>query len=245
MSLQTIDFNRLQLRDGDRILDLGCGEGRHAISAYMIGNVDAVGVDLSITDLKTTRQRFSQFAEPDNPRKSLVTFVADAEKLPFDDDVFDKVICSEVLEHIVPYQQVIAEINRVLKIGGIAAISVPRFFPEWICWQLSDAYHQVKGGHIRIFLTNELREEVESKGFICYSKHHAHSLHVPYWWLKCLFWRKDDEPDAGIVNWYHEFLTWDLMQQPFVTRWLDKLLNPLMGKSVVMYFVKSAQSVSL
>ena len=240
MSLQTIDFETLKLSDGDRILDLGCGEGRHAISAYMVNDVESVGIDLSLGDLETTRERFQEFVEPENTSKSLVISVASAESLPFADESFDKIICSEVLEHIHSYQQVIVEINRVLKTGGIAAISVPRFFPEWICWRLSDAYHEVKGGHVRIFRANELRNDMESTGFICFGKHHAHSLHVPYWWLKCLFWREPGEPNASIVDRYHQFLTWDLMQQPFITRFLDKLLNPIMGKSVVMYFVKSA-----
>ena len=240
MSLQTIDFETLKLSDGDRILDLGCGEGRHAISAYMVNDVESVGIDLSLGDLETTRERFQEFVEPENTNKSLVISVASAESLPFADEAFDKIICSEVLEHIHSYQQVIVEINRVLKTGGIAAISVPRFFPEWICWQLSDGYHGVEGGHVRIFRANELRNDMESTGFICFGKHHAHSLHVPYWWLKCLFWREPGEPNASIVDRYHQFLTWDLMQQPFITRFLDKLLNPIMGKSVVMYFVKSA-----
>ena len=240
MSLQTIDFETLKLSDGDRILDLGCGEGRHAISAYMVNDVESVGIDLSLGDLETTRERFQEFVEPENTSKSLVISVASAESLPFADEAFDKIICSEVLEHIHSYQQVIVEINRVLKTGGIAAISVPRFFPEWICWRLSDAYHEVEGGHVRIFRANELRNDMESTGFICFGKHHAHSLHVPYWWLKCLFWREPGEPNARIVDRYHQFLTWDLMQQPFITRFLDRLLNPLMGKSVVMYFVKSA-----
>jgi len=240
MSLQTIDFETLKLSDGDRILDLGCGEGRHAISAYMVNDVESVGIDLSLGDLETTRERFQEFVEPENTSKSLVISVASAESLPFADESFDKIICSEVLEHIHSYQQVIVEINRVLKTGGIAAISVPRFFPEWICWRLSDAYHEVEGGHVRIFRANELRNDMESTGFICFGKHHAHSLHVPYWWLKCLFWREPGEPNARIVDRYHQFLTWDLMQQPFITRFLDKLLNPIMGKSVVMYFVKSA-----
>ena len=132
MSLETIDFDRLNLEDGDRILDLGCGEGRHAISAYLVENVVSVAVDLSTKDLRTARERFAQFSEPDNLKKSLVISVANAERLPFDDETFDKVICSEVLEHIHSYKQVILEINRVLKINGVAAISVPRFFPEWI-----------------------------------------------------------------------------------------------------------------
>lgn len=241
MSLQTIDFDRLDLRPGERLLDLGCGEGRHAISAYMVQNLDAVGVDLSKKDLETTLERFDQFVEPENKDKSLVISVADATGLPFADESFDKVICSEVLEHIPDYRKVISEIHRVLRTGGIAAISVPRFFPEWVCWQLSDAYHEVEGGHIRIFNAGSLRKDVEETGFVCFDKHHAHSLHVPYWWLKCLFWREDGEPQAKPVDAYHRFLTWDLMEKPPVTQWLDKALNPIMGKSVVLYFVKLAE----
>ena len=236
MSLQTIDFETLKLSDGDRILDLGCGEGRHAISAYMVNDVESVGIDLSLGDLETTRERFQEFVEPENISKSLVISVASAESLPFADESFDKIICSEVLEHIHSYQQVIVEINRVLKTGGIAAISVPRFFPEWICWRLSDAYHEVEGGHVRIFRANELRNDMESTGFICFGKHHAHSLHAPYWWLKCLFWRSDAEPLP--VRLYHQLLVWDLMKRPWITRAIDALLNPIMGKSVVLYFTK-------
>jgi ubiquinone/menaquinone biosynthesis C-methylase UbiE len=240
MSLQTIDFDRIRLKENERILDLGCGEGRHAISAYMVQNLDAVGVDLSLKDLNTTQTRFTEFVEPENCQKSLVLSVANGQQLPFADESFDKVICSEVLEHIHDYHSVLSEIRRVLKTGGIAAISVPRYFPEWVCWQLSDAYHAMEGGHIRIFNATTLRNDLVSSGFVCYDKHHAHSLHVPYWWLKCIFWREEGESEAWIVEQYHRFLTWDLMQQPVITRWLDKLLNPILGKSVVMYFVKTS-----
>jgi SAM-dependent methyltransferase len=240
MSLQTIDFERMKLQDGERLLDLGCGEGRHAISAYMFHELDAVGIDLSFKDLNTTRERYAEFLEQDNDNKSLVISVANGEHLPFEDETFDKVICSEVLEHIYPFESVVAEIRRVLKTGGVAAISVPRFFPEWVCWQLSDAYHEVEGGHIRIFRAHELKKAVETAGFIRFDKHHAHALHVPYWWLKCLFWREQGESEAKLVDWYHQMLTWDLMKQPWITRLLDKLLNPIMGKSVVMYFVKTS-----
>lgn len=244
MSLQTIDFDRIRLKDKERILDLGCGEGRHAISAYIVKNLEAVGIDLSLEDLKTTRERFDEFVEPENTDKSLVISVANAEHLPFATASFDKVICSEVLEHIPLYREVIKEISRVLKTGGIAAVSVPRYFPEWVCWQFSDAYHEVEGGHIRIFNARQLKDDIESAGFICFDQHHAHSLHVPYWWLKCIFWRENGEAEAAIVEWYHRFLIWDLMKQPWITKWLDWALNPILGKSVVMYFVKTAGGAS-
>ncbi|MEO2175056.1 MAG: class I SAM-dependent methyltransferase [bacterium] len=242
MSMETVNFKHMRLQPDEKILDLGCGEGRHAITAYMTENVEAVGVDLSLEDLKTTRERFGEFEDPTNMQKSLNISVANGQKLPFADDTFDKVICSEVLEHIPDYRTVLIEINRVLKTGGIFAASVPRFFPEWVCWQLSDAYHEVEGGHVRIFNAGHLREEIEERGLVFFKRHYAHSLHVPYWWLKCLFWKEEGEKQAGIVDFYHKFLVWDLMQQPRLTKILDTIFNPILGKSVVMYFVKTNEA---
>ena len=247
MSLQTINLERLQLKPNDRVLDLGCGEGRHAISACLAEDVESVAVDLSAADLLTTRRRFDEFMGVERSAdKCLLTSVADGQHLPFANESFNQAICAEMLEHVPDYRAVITEIHRVVKHGGILAISVPRFFPEWVCWQLSDAYHEVEGGHIRIFNARHLRHDLEASGFIFCGKHHAHALHVPYWWLKCLYWQDareaDTQPERGVVAWYHRFLVWDLMQQPLLTRLLDWCLNPIMGKSVVMYFVKESKS---
>ena len=242
MSMETVNFQHMRLQPDEKILDLGCGEGRHTITAYMTENVEAVGVDLSLKDLKTTRERFSEFEDPANKQKSLNISVANGQKLPFANNTFDKVICSEVLEHIPDYRTVLIEITRVLKTGGIFAASVPRFFPEWVCWQLSDAYHEVEGGHVRIFNAGHLREEIEARGLVFFKRHYAHSLHVPYWWLKCLFWKSEGEKQARIVDLYHKFLVWDLMRQPKLTKILDTIFNPVLGKSVVMYFVKTNEA---
>jgi SAM-dependent methyltransferase len=237
--MQTIDFERLQLRAGDRFLDVGCGEGRHTIGAYLSADVDAVGVDLSEKDLQTAQERAEGFVDKENTNKSLTFKVANALELPFEDNSFDKVICSEVLEHIPDYQGVLKEIDRVLKPNGVLAVSVPRAWPEEICWRLSKEYHEVEGGHIRIFNAIQLRRDVERLGWRRYARHWAHALHVPFWWLKCAFWGKDDE--SKMVQAYHKFLVWDLMKQPWITRTLEKILDPLMGKSVVMYFVRNPQ----
>ncbi len=239
MSMQTINFKKFKLASGDRILDLGCGEGRHVITAYMLENIESIGVDLSHKDLSTTLERFEEFKENDNTDKELMVSQANGLSLPFADHSFDKVICSEVLEHIPDYLGVLKEIRRVLKPGGIFAASVPRFGPERICWALSDAYHAMEGGHIRIFKAKQLRQEIEAENMVCYGKHWAHALHSPYWWLKCIFW--DPADSAKLVNLYHRFLVWDLMKAPWFSRTLEKLLNPIMGKSVVMYFVKGLE----
>jgi len=60
--VQTVDFRHFELIAGDRVLDLGCGEGCHVISAYLCPGVEAVGVDLSLDDLATTREKFEEYA---------------------------------------------------------------------------------------------------------------------------------------------------------------------------------------
>jgi len=237
--MQTIDFKRMQLRNGDRILDVGCGEGRHTIGAYLEANVTAVGVDLSENDLATARERATQFEDKDNASKSITFQACNALELPFEDNSFDKVICSEVLEHIPDYQGVLAEINRVLKPNGLLAVSVPRAWPEEICWKLSKPYRQVEGGHIRIFNATQLRHDVEDFGWSRYARHWAHALHSPFWWLKCWKWGEDD---GLLVRWYHKLLVWDLMKRPWLTRALEWMLNPVMGKSVVMYFERASDN---
>ncbi len=232
--MQTIDFRYFPLAPNDVMLDLGCGEGRHCINAYLHENIISIGVDLSFRDLQTTMQKFKPFASMGQGKFYLQQ--VNANNLPFADASIDKIICSEVLEHIENYSSVLQEINRVLKPNGLLAISVPRYWPEKICWWLSDAYHQVQGGHIRIFTSKILKQELTNSGFVFYKRHWAHALHVPYWWLKCLFWKSQD--NSRLIKLYHRLLVWDLMQKPWLTKTLEKCLNPVMGKSVVMYFVK-------
>ena len=144
MSLETINIDRLGLRPGDKLLDLGCGEGRHSISAFLQGDINVVGLDLSAKDLATAKGRLADFNIAADKIDHCLFIQGSGFTLPFADHTFDQVICSEVLEHIIEYEKVLAEIKRVLKPGGVFAVSVPRYFPEWVCWQLSDAYHEVE-----------------------------------------------------------------------------------------------------
>ena len=236
MSLETVDFKYLNLTPGDKILDIGCGEGRHTISACLNERVHAIGLDLSLKDLDIARERYCQFDVAEDCYRRADFLAASGLELPFQDASFDHVICSEVLEHIHDYKSVLREIHRVLKPGGHFAVSVPRFGPEWLCWRLSTAYHTVEGGHIRIFRTRQLQQAIESFSMVRYAKHWAHGLHAPYWWLRCLFWSKGDQ--IWLLRTYHKLLVWDLMQQPRLTYWAEKILNPFIGKSVVLYFVR-------
>ena len=232
--MQTVDFRYLPIRSGDFVLDLGCGEGRHVMAAACHLDVNVFGVDLNEEDLLLARIKQKEVIIKEG---SVAKFLAgDALSLPFENDSFDIVICSEVLEHIRDYQSVLKEIERVLRGGGFFCASVPRRWPEKICWALSREYHEVPGGHIHIFSAGQLRREIESLGMKYYCRHWAHALHVPFWWLKCIFWKSQNT--NLLISLYHRLLVWDLMCKPLITRMVESLLNPVMGKSVVLYFRK-------
>jgi hypothetical protein len=128
------------------------------------------------------------------------------------------------------------ELARVLRHGGTMAITVPRFAPELINWALSDEYHNVPGGHIRIYRRRVLTERLTSTGLIETGHHYAHGLHSPYWWLKCLVGTTNEDHPA--VKLYHRLLVWDIMKKPRLTRYAEAVLSPLMGKSIVIYLKK-------
>ncbi len=234
----TARFRHLALRPGHRVLDLGCGEGRHVHGLHMLGGLDIDGIDLDAASLRKAEAGLQTLPPraPDDPGKTRFA-TGDATDLDFPDDTFDAVICSEVLEHLPDPDGALIEIRRVLKPDGRLCISVPHAWPERICWRLApppDGYPFQPGGHVRIFDEVDLRVSVERRGFRLIRRHHAHGLHAPLWWLKCAYWnRRDDHP---LVRAYHGFLVWDLMKKPILTRTLDALLSPVMGKSLVLYF---------
>ena len=75
-----------------------------------------------------------------------------------------------------------------------------------------------------------------SAGLELVGSHHAHALHSPYWWLKCAV--GVDRDDALLPREYHRLLVWDLMHRPWITRAAERLLDPFIGKSLVVYLRK-------
>jgi SAM-dependent methyltransferase len=240
----TIDYDRLDLRPGMRVLDLGCGEGRHAFEAYRRGG-DVVAVDWGQHEVETTKRWLGAIAEAgeagragDGRPARFEVVRGDLTALPFPDASVDRVIASEVLEHIPDDATAFAEIARVLRPGGRMAVTVPRYGPERICWALSDAYHANEGGHIRIYRADVLRTRLAAAGLTPGESHHAHALHAPFWWLKCALGVDKDNP---AVRAYHRLLVWDLTKRPWLTRTAEKALDPLIGKSLVVYADKPAR----
>jgi SAM-dependent methyltransferase len=232
----TIDFDRFEVVPGQSVLDLGCGAGRHTFEALRRG-ADVVALDQNADDLSGVELMVAAMVEagevlaPDGP----VTLRADALALPFPDNTFDRVIASEILEHVPQDGVAIAEIFRVVRPGGLVAVSVPRRWPERICWALSDPYHEVEGGHVRIYRGHELLAALEATGLEPLGSHYAHALHSPYWWLRCA---SGVSQENRLTEGYHRMLVWDMTRRPWLTQTAERLLNPVLGKSLVLYLRK-------
>lgn len=234
--MMTIDFRYFPVGPGDRVLDVGCGAGRHAFEAYRRG-ADVTAFDADERELVGVKAMFEAMAEAGEagPGGSARAIHGDALAMPFPDAAFDRIIAAEVLEHLPDDGGALSEIARVLCPGGVAAVTVPRWGPEKICWLLSDAYHANEGGHVRVYRRGELVRRLRSAGLELLGRHHAHALHSPYWWLKCAI---GPDRDTALVRAYHRLLVWDMMAAPRLTRAAERALNPVIGKSLVLYVRK-------
>lgn len=229
----TIDFDRFPIVPGARVLDVGCGQGRHSFEALRRG-ANVLAFDSSEPDLTDVKAMFGamELEGEIGPLGRGEVQHGDARAMPFEDSSFDRVIAAEVLEHVPEDIGAIAEIARVTRPGGLVAVTVPRWWPEKVCWALSDEYHQVEGGHVRIYRRSELAGRLTAAGLEVVGGHHAHALHSPYWWLKCAF---GPEAENAATRAYHRMLVWDLLKAPKLTRWTEAALDPVLGKSVVVY----------
>lgn len=238
----TVDFDRIGVGPGTKVIDVGCGAGRHSFEAYRRG-ADVVAFDQDAAELDSVDIFLRAMAESGEApaSASAETVKGDALALPFADGSFDCVIASEILEHVPADDVAINELIRVLKVGGALVVTVPRWLPERVCWLLSEEYHSNEGGHVRIYRASELRSKIVRTGMAFIHTHYAHGLHTPFWWLKCFVGVSRSTHPA--VSTYHKLLVWDIVQRPWLTRWAEAALNPLVGKSVALYFEKPVSVV--
>jgi SAM-dependent methyltransferase len=238
----TIRFDRLAalgVRPGALVLDAGAGFGRHAFEVARRGH-RVIALDHAEAEVHGTVDTFDAMIDSGEIPADAVAGVlrGDTTGLPFADASFDGVICSEVLEHVPDDTRALAELVRVLRPGGTFAATVPSWLPEKINWMLSDEYHApaAVGGHVRIYSATELKAKLRAAGLQLAGTHHAHALHSPYWWLKCAVGVNDDA--HPLVVQYRKFLEWDIVSRPRSTRIAERLLSPVLGKSLVLYATK-------
>ena len=161
----------------------------------------------------------------------------DALHLPFPAEFFDRIICSEVLEHVRDPGQALAELSRVLKQGGLVALSVPTPFSEWAYWFASDDYFNTPGGHVRIFTPSGLARLVAAHGLQVVDLNFEHAFHTIYWWVRGVFGLHNEQ--HPVIHHFRKMLTYAMFSR-FLTQ-AEGLLNHVIPKSMVLYARKTGR----
>ena len=230
--LLTVDLERLRVRPGERLLDAGCGEGRHCFGALERG-AHVVGLDLDLESLRLASRRLRRRARELDSLGAMLqgnTFT-----LPFRDATFDKVICSEVMEHVHDYRAAARELARVTRPGGMVAVTIPTATSEHLYLRAGDDYFESLGGHIRIFRPRELARGLAQAGLATTGVGFAHALHTPYWVLRSIVGLPDADA-SRLVQAYRLFLI-RATASHFMAR-LERVLNFCFPKSLILYAEK-------
>ena len=144
--LLTVDLERLRVRPGERLLDAGCGEGRHCFGALERG-ARVVGLDLDRASLRAAAGALRERSAALGTLGAMIQ--GNTLRLPFPDESFDKVICSEVMEHVHDYRGAARELARVTRPEGIVAVTIPTATSENLYLRVGDDYFESPCGHIR------------------------------------------------------------------------------------------------
>jgi SAM-dependent methyltransferase len=165
-------FEWIPPRDDARILDCACGRGFYLNMYRYVSRTPLVGLELDAEIIQKARRNVGHL-----PGITLTR--GDIYSLPFPDDYFDGVILSEILEHIDDEVAGLREVRRVLKPGGVAAITVPHanypFLWDPINWTLERLLGRpirrgplagIWANHVRLYRREELRSAVERAGLV-------------------------------------------------------------------------------
>ena len=152
-----VDLDKLGVAAGDRVVDLGCGEGALAELLAREG-LHVTGVEPA----EYLRERFTARVGAVDPQSDVVDGLAD--RLPFGDGEVGAGVTTEVMEHVPDPAAALRELHRAMAPGAVLCLSVPTSFTELLFWRLHPRYAE-NATHLRIFTKPELRRLIEVSGF--------------------------------------------------------------------------------
>lgn len=231
----TVDFDLLGVKPGDIVLDAGCGEGRHSFE-FVARGASVFSMDMDMECARKTRYVLCDIKEnkPGYQDGAFQVHTGNALNLPFKDETFDRIICSEVMEHIPDDNRVCSELVRVLKRGGRIAITVPTFTSEMIYDALTFEYFTSPGGHIRKYVPRRLAGIMKRNGLEIYGLDFRHAFHTIYWLIRCVVGLHLNE--HPVTKGYRKFLT-HCMSSASLSR-MERFFDNFFPKSIILYAVK-------
>jgi len=220
-------------------LDAGCGTGRHTLHTCKLAKCRICSVDILEDDVKRTKILTKYMDQTGEAIGWGEAMTADSLRLPFIDACFDKIICSEVLEHVDSEEDGMAELVRVLKNRGSIAVTVPTYLSEALNWKIDSDYYNHPGGHVRIFKARGLADLMRRHDLKLYAVRFEHALHTIYWLLRCLFGLKNEK--AKVPALFYKMLELQIINNAVIPNAIEGLGNFFFPKSIVMYARKATR----
>ncbi len=165
-------FEWIEPTDDKLIFDCACGRGFYLNMIRAVSKCQLVGLELDPEVIAKTARNVSQLPDITLARANIY-------QQPYPDNSFDGAILSEILEHVDDDVRGLREVYRVLKPGGVLAVTVPNAnYPFWwdpINRTLEDVFRAhiqtgplagIWANHVRLYTREQLRKAVEEAGFI-------------------------------------------------------------------------------
>ncbi|HET9124687.1 MAG TPA: class I SAM-dependent methyltransferase, partial [Solirubrobacteraceae bacterium] len=151
-----LDFMRAQLRPGERVLDLGCGDGWATAEMARLGAVP-MGVEVAAAALQRARRN--------HPELEFRLAEIDGE-LPLPDNALDVVWASEVIEHVADTARWLSEVRRVLRAQGRLLLTTPSHSRLRLLVAGIELYSEPLGDHLHLYSARSLRGLLADFGFV-------------------------------------------------------------------------------
>jgi ubiquinone/menaquinone biosynthesis C-methylase UbiE len=167
-------FRDFPINDTDTVLDVGCGLGYNLKFCAQYA-AKSIGIDIDPTRVKATDDLLRN-----SGIKNFKVITSDGNPLPLDSASVDKIVCTEVLEHVDDPMVSMRELVRVGKPGALYMLSAPGQLSEEILKVVAPRSCFEKPNHIRIFSSESLRKLVEDSGLII-EHHHFYGFYWTIW----------------------------------------------------------------
>jgi ubiquinone/menaquinone biosynthesis C-methylase UbiE len=228
--LGNLDLAALGARPGDRVVDIGCGDGSLAALLMRVG-IHVTGVEPAAY----LRDRFREKVLRIDPESAVVEGLAD--RLPFGDGEVQYAVMTEVLEHVPDPARALQELRRVLAPGGVLCLSVPTSYTELVFWRLHPRYAD-NATHERIFTKPELRRLIEWAGFTVERWEGRNFRPALSWFFHALLRSRADHTGAILEHQFVDYgleAVWRLLALVGVLRAVEAVGNRVWAKSWYIY----------